>query len=309
MTAQVQQIIAEMDDELAHSRYVVEVSVEAFKAWRDRLASLLPEAECPCCPMEVRNLHAVAHNIVVQPGRPGWLDDLRRAVEMMQPLMDRHFASRAHSHPQRDEQRAPLSGSPQMEGEDVALRQVRAIPSLAYIDGERVSMSEADFEKLRIAAAEGAAAPRVVDGDFVLVPVGLDSRLEDAYDSVMFKHFGENAPLLHAPAWDALIAEAKQLFGAQAASGTAIECECCGGVGTIDETLGGIATSNPAAKCPDCHGLGEIQQAASGTGGGVDYGVHVFNCRRCPVSVTSRWLEPECPECGDPCELSPTGKP
>ena len=33
-------------------------------------------------------------------------------------------------------------------------------------------------------------------------------------------------------------------------------CDTCGGVGTIDETLGGISTSNPAAKCPDCSGKG-----------------------------------------------------
>ena len=41
-----------------------------------------------------------------------------------------------------------------------AVRTVRAIPSLAYHDTGRVSMSEADFERLRIAAAEGEAAPR-----------------------------------------------------------------------------------------------------------------------------------------------------
>lgn len=33
-------------------------------------------------------------------------------------------------------------------------------------------------------------------------------------------------------------------------------CETCGGIGTIDETLGGIATSNPEAECPDCDGHG-----------------------------------------------------
>jgi len=37
-------------------------------------------------------------------------------------------------------------------------------------------------------------------------------------------------------------------------------------------------------------------------------GSHVFNCRRCPVSVESRWLEPTCPECGDPTELDATAK-
>lgn len=34
------------------------------------------------------------------------------------------------------------------------------------------------------------------------------------------------------------------------------ECECCGGLGYIDETLGGYAFSNPKAQCPDCDGLG-----------------------------------------------------
>jgi len=34
------------------------------------------------------------------------------------------------------------------------------------------------------------------------------------------------------------------------------DCECCGGLGYIDETLGGYAFSNPRAKCPDCGGGG-----------------------------------------------------
>jgi hypothetical protein len=38
-----------------------------------------------------------------------------------------------------------------------------------------------------------------------------------------------------------------------------IECECCRGVGTIDERLGGYGFSNPAATCPDCDGHGEIE--------------------------------------------------
>lgn len=38
-------------------------------------------------------------------------------------------------------------------------------------------------------------------------------------------------------------------------------------------------------------------------------GEAVFQCGRCPVSVVSRWLEPTCPECGDPCALDPTAKP
>ena len=37
-----------------------------------------------------------------------------------------------------------------------------------------------------------------------------------------------------------------------------IDCETCGGEGTVDETLGGEFFSNPNATCPDCHGLGEV---------------------------------------------------
>jgi hypothetical protein len=35
----------------------------------------------------------------------------------------------------------------------------------------------------------------------------------------------------------------------------------------------------------------------------------VFQCKRCPVSVESAWQPPDCPECGDPCELDATAKP
>ncbi len=35
----------------------------------------------------------------------------------------------------------------------------------------------------------------------------------------------------------------------------------------------------------------------------------VFNCPTCPVSVQSRWQEPECPECGERCYLDPTAAP
>ncbi|UWJ04784.1 hypothetical protein CUB19_gp77 [Stenotrophomonas phage CUB19] len=34
------------------------------------------------------------------------------------------------------------------------------------------------------------------------------------------------------------------------------ECECCSGLGYIDETLGGYAFSNPKAQCSDCDGNG-----------------------------------------------------
>lgn len=35
------------------------------------------------------------------------------------------------------------------------------------------------------------------------------------------------------------------------------ECECCRGIGTVDERLGGEPFSNPEATCPDCDGIGE----------------------------------------------------
>lgn len=57
---------------------------------------------CPMCPIEIRNLHAVAHNYVnVQRGRSmssdTSIDDLERAVEAVKPLAEAHFADRMHS--------------------------------------------------------------------------------------------------------------------------------------------------------------------------------------------------------------------
>lgn len=57
-----------------------------------------PFKDCPACPVEVRDLFAVAHNIIVR--TPGIAEgDLKRAVENMQPIIDRHFADVEHSHP------------------------------------------------------------------------------------------------------------------------------------------------------------------------------------------------------------------
>ena len=66
---------------------------------------------CPMCPSEIRNLSAVAHNLLVRwdavnqhGGGETWaqfrekLDDLRRAVEAVRPLADAHFANSLHSH-------------------------------------------------------------------------------------------------------------------------------------------------------------------------------------------------------------------
>lgn len=64
----------------------------------------------------------------------------------------------------------------------------------------------------------------------------------------------------------------------------------------------GTIISNPYWWAP------RIIRALNSLTGKAD-GTHVFNCRRCPVSVVSRWLEPTCPECGDPTELDATAKP
>lgn len=79
------------------------------------------DGECPCCPVEIRNLAAVAHNAVVRwPHRfsAETIDELRRAVEMVNPLMDRHFADRAHSHPEGGKPRARAA---EMEGRNSAV--------------------------------------------------------------------------------------------------------------------------------------------------------------------------------------------
>lgn len=49
-----------------------------------------------------------------------------------------------------------------------------------------------------------------------------------------------------------------------------IDCETCGGSGTIDETLGGYGDSNPAATCPDCDGIGVIIVPAPAPAGEVE---------------------------------------
>jgi hypothetical protein len=61
--------------------------------------------ECPMCPMPMRNLHAVARNLLCRwddKNRrhkvPEEIEELRRAVEMVQPYADAHFADRSHSH-------------------------------------------------------------------------------------------------------------------------------------------------------------------------------------------------------------------
>lgn len=58
---------------------------------------------CPACPCEIRNLHAVAHNLIAQwrGGRTdafkGTLLKLEDAVKSTQPLMDEHFSDPSHS--------------------------------------------------------------------------------------------------------------------------------------------------------------------------------------------------------------------
>lgn len=54
-------------------------------------------APCPFCPLEVRNLMAVAHNLSIG-SRDTTIDDLRKSVEACRPLADRHFADSMHSH-------------------------------------------------------------------------------------------------------------------------------------------------------------------------------------------------------------------
>lgn len=60
------------------------------------------------CPSEIRNLTAVAHNIVTRMSDParraemmwqcGWITELRDAVQKVQPLVDKHFDDPLHSH-------------------------------------------------------------------------------------------------------------------------------------------------------------------------------------------------------------------
>lgn len=54
---------------------------------------------CPCCPIEIRDLYAIAYNITHGSGiTPDKFKDLRNAVERAEPLIEAHFANTMHSH-------------------------------------------------------------------------------------------------------------------------------------------------------------------------------------------------------------------
>ena len=52
---------------------------------------------CPGCHEAVRNLYAVAGNLVLGGGDTS-ISDLRRAVELVRPLIDAHFADKTHAY-------------------------------------------------------------------------------------------------------------------------------------------------------------------------------------------------------------------
>jgi len=63
---------------------------------------------CPMCPTEIRNLSAVAHNLIAQLDRGAseckiqdTLQQLREAVKSVRPLSDTHFADKYHAHGER----------------------------------------------------------------------------------------------------------------------------------------------------------------------------------------------------------------
>jgi len=111
-----QDVLLELADRLQKARRVPQTAADNRISPTQTLTTPAPAAaadgECPMCPVEIRNLAAVAHNFVVNVeklGRQGDIAELRRAVERVQPLSDRHFANRAHSHPNPGEPRAPIS--------------------------------------------------------------------------------------------------------------------------------------------------------------------------------------------------------
>jgi len=60
-------------------------------------------APCPMCPIEIRNLRAVAHNLInrYKHGEMSkvhiYMSELKTAVEATQGLVDSHFADSMHS--------------------------------------------------------------------------------------------------------------------------------------------------------------------------------------------------------------------
>ena len=66
----------------------------------------MPHEPCMCCPVEVRGLYAVAFNLLNLRDDPDrWqrkigerLDELERAVRLIQPYIDAHFEDGEHQH-------------------------------------------------------------------------------------------------------------------------------------------------------------------------------------------------------------------
>lgn len=83
------------------------------KPWEDDMKNppFDDSPACPMCPTEIRNLYAVAFNasnrfeeysqensVYAHNKLMEHLRDLKRAVELIQPLVDKHFESRSHSY-------------------------------------------------------------------------------------------------------------------------------------------------------------------------------------------------------------------
>lgn len=145
---------------------------------------------CPMCPVEIRNLHAVAQNMVNLFDDPSRFQDkfaerageLRRAVAKVQPLSDAHFADPRHSH------QAPEAGAAPVVDPGPVDRRVEnkiLIATNDALDGTGLSIARSvvkgvvAYQVVKVPAVL-APAPDSVDGRVGLAAIA--DRLEGLID-------------------------------------------------------------------------------------------------------------------------------
>lgn len=79
---------------------------------------------CPACPMEIRNLMAVVHNLGAAYTSSDLSkvfryleDDLPKAYELARPIMDHHFSDEKHCYGTKEQQKQRIEPLREMEEE------------------------------------------------------------------------------------------------------------------------------------------------------------------------------------------------
>lgn len=88
-------------------------------------------------------------------------------------------------------------------------------------------------------------------------PNARDMRGFGRYEGDELKPFEGRPGAMDAFALPSLI-DGKRVYPRRSVVEQEIVCECCNGIGTIDERENGYHFNNPEAQCPDCDGKGAV---------------------------------------------------